>query len=206
MACYKGFMLIPAFQVSIISVFLKVPNKMPSDEKLIEAVQAGDAAAFEKLVQRHSDRFFNLGLRLTGNRADAEDILQDAFIRLWRNPFAWRPEGGLFTTWFYRVLVNLFLDRRRRFKKTEGDDALADTPDESANAEDQLLHNEQDHAIIKAVNQLPPEQNVAVQLYYYDGFSQTEAAAVMKMHVKAFESLLYRARQRLKKDILKKEG
>jgi RNA polymerase sigma-70 factor, ECF subfamily len=205
MAGYKGFMLRPAFHMSVISVYLKAPYKMHSDEKLIEAVQAGDAAAFEKLVRRHGDRFFNLGLRLTGNRADAEDILQEAFIRLWRNPFAWKREGGLFTTWFYRVFVNLFLDRRRRFKKTEGDDALADMADESANAEDQLLDNEQDYALIKAVNLLPPQQNVAVQLYYYDGFSQSEAAAVMKMHVKAFESLLYRARQRLKKDLLKKE-
>lgn len=179
---------------------------MPCDEKLIEAIQAGDATAFERLVRRHGDRFFNLALRLSGSHADADDILQEAFMRLWRNPFAWKPEGGLFTTWFYRVLVNLFLDYRRRLRKTEGDDILTDIVDGSANAEDRLLHDEQGHALIKAVSQLPPKQNVAVQLYYYDDFSQAEAAAVMKMHVKAFESLLYRARQRLKKDLLRKEG
>lgn len=177
---------------------------MQSDEQLIEAVQAGDAAAFEKLAQRHGDKFFNFALRISGSRMDAEDMVQEAFLRLWKNSFAWKPEGGgQFTTWFYKVLVNLFLDQKRRTKKTETDDILRDTPDGSLDAQALMEADADDKALLKAIQALPPHQHVAVQLFYYDGFSQIDAAAAMQMHVKAFESLLHRARQTLKKELRK---
>lgn len=179
---------------------------MQHDEQLIEAVQAGDAVAFEKLVQRHGDRFYNFTWRLCGNPHDAEDILQEAFIRLWRNPFAWKPEGGgQFTTWFHKVLINLFLDRKRRQKNTESDDILENVADGSRNVEETLEAEADDKALLKAIGTLPPHQHVAIQLFYYDGFSQADAAAAMQMHVKAFESLLHRARQNLKKQ-MKEQG
>ncbi|NDE91260.1 MAG: sigma-70 family RNA polymerase sigma factor [Alphaproteobacteria bacterium] len=180
-------------------------NIMQSDEQLIEAVQAGEAAAFEKLAQRHADRFFNFALRICGSRMDAEDMVQEAFLRLWRNPFAWKPEGGgQFTTWFYRVLVNLFLDHKRRTKKTESDDILSNMPDGALSAQALMEAEAEDKALLKAINALPPHQHVAVQLFYYDGFSQAEAAAAMQLHVKAYESLLHRARQSLKKELRRK--
>lgn len=178
---------------------------MQSDEQLIEAVQAGDAAAFESLVLRHGDRFFNFMLRLTGNRQDAEDMVQEAFIRLWRNPFAWKPQGGRFTTWFHRVLINLFLDHKRRVKKTENDDVLADIPDDGKDQEHALIDEQQDRLLVHAVGSLPPQQHAAIQLFYYDGFSQAEAASVLRMHVKAFESLLHRARHNLRKELKVRE-
>ncbi len=175
---------------------------MQSDEQLIEAVQAGEAAAFEKLAQRHAERFFNFALRICGSRMDAEDMVQEAFLRLWRNPFAWKPEGGgQFSTWFHKVLVNLFLDQKRRTKKTESDEILNDMPDGALNAQALMESEAEDKALLKAINALPPHQHVAVQLFYYDGFSQAEAAAVMQLHVKAYESLLHRARQNLRKEL-----
>ena len=177
-------------------------NVMQSDEQLIEAVQAGEAAAFEKLVQRHGDRFFNFAVRISGSRMDAEDMVQNAFLRLWRNPFAWRPEGGgQFTTWFYKVLINIFLAPKRRTKKTESDEILNDMPDGALSAQALMEAEAEDKALLKAINALPPHQHVAVQLFYYDGFSQAEAAAAMQLHVKAYESLLHRARQSLKKEL-----
>lgn len=178
---------------------------MQSDEQLIEAVQAGDATAFESLVLKHGDRFFNFMLRLTGSRQDAEDMVQEAFVRLWRNPFAWKPQGGRFTTWFHRVLINLFLDHKRRAKKTEGDDALADFPDDGKDPENTVMDEQEDRLLIRAVGNLPPQQHAAIQLFYYDGFSQAEAASVLRMHVKAFESLLHRARHNLRKELNSRE-
>ena len=83
-------------------------RESPDDESLLARVGEGDGPAFAMLVRRHSDRYYRLAYRYTARREEAEDIVQAAFIKLWETPDIWDPRrGAKFTTWFYRVVVNL---------------------------------------------------------------------------------------------------
>ena len=89
-------------------------KESPDDESLLERVGEGDGAAFAVLVRRHRDRYYRLAYRYTARHEEAEDIVQVAFIKLWETPDIWNPRrGARFTTWFYRVVVNLCLDSRK---------------------------------------------------------------------------------------------
>ena len=85
------------------------------DHELLALVQDGSGQAFAVLVERHTERFYRLAFRYLQNKAAAEDVVQDAFLKLWENPANWQPEhNSKFTTWFYRVVVNLCFDHRKR--------------------------------------------------------------------------------------------
>src|SRR3954470_7353737 len=84
-----------------------------SDEQLMARVADGDRGAFHRLAGRHLQRGLALARRLTGSGADAEEIVQEALLRVWVNAPRWRPTAA-FRTWFYRVVLNLCLNRRRR--------------------------------------------------------------------------------------------
>lgn len=106
-----------------------------SDEALADRVAAGDASAYRQLVDRHVPRTLRLARRLTGNASDAEDVTQDAFLRLWQHGHRWQAGRARFTTWFYRIVVNLCIDRRRRpaFAPLEAaGDPVDDRPDAAA--------------------------------------------------------------------------
>ena len=89
------------------------PDK--DDQELLALIQDGSHQAFAELVQRHTERFYRLAYRYAQNRETAEDLVQDAFVRLWENPASWRPDrNSKFTTWFYRIVVNLCLDWQKK--------------------------------------------------------------------------------------------
>ena len=89
------------------------PDK--DDHELLERIQDGNGQAFAALVERHTDRFYRLAYRYLQSKEAAEDVVQDAFLKLWENPALWQPQrNSKFTTWFYRVVVNLCLDLRKR--------------------------------------------------------------------------------------------
>src|SRR5436853_5567398 len=107
-----------------------------SDEDLMARIAGGDETAFRLLSRRHLSRALALARRVTGNAADAEEIVQEALLRVWTNAPRWRPTA-LFKTWFYRVVVNLCLNRRRRAPFTALDDA-GDPADPGLDAAAQL--------------------------------------------------------------------
>src|SRR5690606_25784533 len=85
------------------------------DDALLARVAAGDHPAFAQLVRRHATRFYRVAYRFTADRQEAEDVVQDAFIRLWEKPQRFEAgKGAAFSTWFYRVVVNLCLDRQKK--------------------------------------------------------------------------------------------
>src|SRR5688572_17695854 len=87
------------------------------DNELLALIQDGNGQAFGVLVERHTDRFYRLAYRYLQNRAATEDVVQDAFLKLWENPALWQPQrNSKFTTWFYRIVVNLCLDQRKKKK------------------------------------------------------------------------------------------
>jgi RNA polymerase sigma-70 factor (ECF subfamily) len=167
------------------------------DAELLRAVAGGDRAAFDRLSRRHLDRAHGVALRMTGSRADAEDVVQDGFLRLGLKPEAWRPGQAQFSTWLYRVVVNRCLDLKRRPKGTELD-AIEEPQDPDDNAEDNLMQAERGRALEAAVAQLPERQRAAIVFTYTAGLRNAEAASAMDISVKAFEALLVRAKRELR--------
>jgi len=174
------------------------------DAELLQAIAGGDRLAFDRLSRRHLDRAYGVAMRMTGSRADAQDVVQDVFLRLWQRPDAWRPGQAQFSTWLYRVVVNRCLDLKRRPKATDLD-SVEEPQDPDANAEDSLLQAERNRALDGAVNQLPERQRAAIVLTYTAGLRNAEAASAMDISVKAFEALLVRAKRELR-DYLTGQG
>lgn len=167
-----------------------------TDEQLMYATARSDAAAFQMLLNRYSQRVFGLAWRLCADKTEAEDLTQEVFFKVWRNAGAWRPQAKL-ETWLYRILYNLFIDGRRRVKiQTEllSDDIRSDddTPEQS------LVKKRMEQEIAAALNSLPDRQKEALILCYYQGLKAKEAAEILSVSQGALESLLFRARQTLK--------
>jgi RNA polymerase sigma-70 factor (ECF subfamily) len=158
-------------------------------------VAAGDAAAFRALVDRHAAMVHALAWRMLGP-ADAEDVVQESFTRLWVNAKGWAPSGGGLGGWLRRVATNLCLDRLRR-PRTVGASLLADHADDAPPADVRLDEARRQAAVAAAVRALPDRQRAAIVLTYYEGVPNSEAAAILGLGVKAVESLLVRARQAL---------
>ena len=170
----------------------------PDDRELLALIQDGSHDAFAALTRRHAGRFFRLAYRYVQSKEAAEDIVQDAFLKLWENPARWQPgRNARFTTWFYRVVVNLCLDwqKRKRPVPLEEEPAFADgreAPDAA------MMRIQEEKLLEKEIAALPERQRTAVNLCFGEGLSDREAAEVMKVNLKALQSLLMRAKATLK--------
>jgi RNA polymerase sigma-70 factor (ECF subfamily) len=170
------------------------------DEELLALVGAGDRKAYNILVERHGRRVLLMARRVTGNLADAEDVAQEAFLRVWQHAADWRDKGAKFTTWLYRVVMNLCLDRRRRAPMAPLE-AAGDPADERPTAEASVAARERERAVADALATLPDRQRAALVLSYYEGLSNAVAAEVLATSTAALESLLVRARRSLRAEL-----
>ena len=193
-----------ALTIAVGTRSVQAAELVDGDAELLRAVAGGDRAAFDRLSRRHLDRAYGVALRMSGSRADAQDVVQDVFLRLWQRPDAWRPGQAQFSTWLYRVVVNRCLDLKRRPRGTDLD-SVEEPQAPDANAEDSLLDAERSRALDDAVNQLPERQRAAIVLTYTAGLRNAEAASAMDISVKAFEALLVRAKRELR-DFLAGQG
>lgn len=176
-----------------------------NDDALMARVCRGDHAAFSILVRRHSKMFFSAAYRMSGNVQASEDIVQEAFIKLWNKPQAWDPgKGTKFTTWFYRVVTNLAIDRQRREKGFVNPVVMETIADHAPRADEALQRDEEQIMLEAAIQSLPDRQKTALNLCVYEGLSNREAADVMGIGVKALESLLMRAKAGLKTEFERK--
>ncbi len=167
------------------------------DLELIRRVASGDAAACAALVDRHLRKVTALATRLLGNAADAAEVAQDVFLRAWTQAANWQEGRGRWSTWLYRVTLNLCQDRlrRRRPQETWVEEVHGDaTPGPG----EWLARREREALLARALAELPERQREALVLFHYEGLSQTEAARVMEISVDALESLLARARRQLR--------
>ena len=193
-----------ALTIAVGTRSVQAAELVDGDAELLRAIAGGDRSAFDRLSRRHLDRAYGVALRMTGSRADAEDVVQDVFLRLWQRPEAWRPGQAQFSTWLYRVVVNRCLDLKRRPKGTDLD-SVEEPQAPDANAEDSLLDAERSRALDGAVKQLPERQRAAIVLTYTAGLRNAEAASALDISVKAFEALLVRAKRELR-DTLAGQG
>ena len=163
-------------------------------------VADGDKAAYRLLMDRHLKRCIGLARRMTGNAADAEDVAQDAFLRLWRHADRWQPGRGKFSTWLYKIVVNLCIDRSRRrsFLPLE---AAGDPADDRPDAAEGIAKAQTAKMIAAAIARLPERQRAALTLRYYEDIGNIEAAEILAVSVDAIESLLLRARRTLRAEL-----
>lgn len=179
-----------------------------SDEELMRRIGRGDRLAYGDLVRRHLGRAVAMAHRITGSRGDGEEVAQEAFLRVWIKAPGWRPgadvsgEGGSFrparfSTWLYRVVVNLSIDRKRR-PALAPLDAAGDPSDPAARADELMARSELSARVAAAVAELPERQRAALALCFYEGLSNREAAEILSLTPGAIESLLVRARRTLR--------
>jgi RNA polymerase sigma-70 factor (ECF subfamily) len=173
-----------------------------TDEELMMRIGNGDRVAFGDLVRRHLDRAVAVAQRVTGSRGDAEEVAQEAFLRVWTKAPQWRAadgdfRGARFTTWLYRVVVNLGIDRRRR-PSTSALEAAGDPADPADSALQSLEKAQLSAQVASAVATLPERQHAALTLCFYEGLSNREAAEILDLTPGAIESLLVRARRSLR--------
>ncbi len=169
-----------------------------SDEALLVAFGNGDRAAARALTLRLTPRVLGYAARLLGDRAEAEDVTQEAMLRLWRMAGQWRQGEARVTTWLYRVVTNLCTDRLRR-RRGVGLDSIEEPADDAASAEDGLARAQRLAALQEALMRLPARQRQAVVLRHVEGLSNPEIAAVMEVSVEAVESLTARGKRGLAK-------
>jgi RNA polymerase sigma-70 factor (ECF subfamily) len=167
-----------------------------ADQELMVRIANGDQGAFRQLSKRYALRALKLAQRILRNPAVAEEVVQEAFLRLWMNAPRWRPKAPP-QAWFFRIVVNLSLNEARRVVHVPleaAGDPLDPTPDAAA----QLEASELDRLIAIAIESLPLRQRAAVLLTYHEGFSNAETAAILGTSVSSVETLLVRAKRTLR--------
>ncbi|CAN7445277.1 RNA polymerase sigma factor [Phenylobacterium sp. LjRoot219] len=160
-------------------------------------VADGDPAAARALVGRKLPRIHGLAQRMLADPAEAEDVAQEAFLRVWRQAPKWRPGQAKFDTWLHRVTLNLCYDRLRRRREIPTDNP-PDVPDERPAPDRALEAQDTGRRVAAALAKLPDRQREAVVLCHYQELGNIEAAAVMDVTVEALESLLSRGRRALR--------
>jgi RNA polymerase sigma-70 factor (ECF subfamily) len=167
-----------------------------SDEVLMARVARGDEPAYRVLTRRHLPAMLGLARRILGNAADAEDVAQEAMLRVWIHAPRWQPLAA-FRTWFTRVVVNLCLDRKRR-RSWVAIDAAGEIVDPTPGVTEQVEQNEREQQLAAAIAELPARQRSAIVLTYSEGMSNTQVAEILDTSVSAVETLLMRGKQNLR--------
>ena len=170
------------------------------DSAILRRIGAGDGAACALLVDRHLRRVTALAGHMLGNRADAEDVAQEVFLRVWKQAPKWRSGEAKFSTWLHRVTLNLCTDRLRRAETGLNviGDAASDAPLPDAGLQETAVVTR----VQAALAQLPERQREAILLCHFQELGNIEAAAVLELSVEALESLLSRGRRRLRELLL----
>lgn len=169
------------------------------DDALLVLYANGDRAAARELAARHLSRVLGFATRLLGDRAEAEDVAQEAMLRLWRIAPDWRPGEAKVSTWLYRVVTNLCTDRLRLRTRRRAV-GLEDAPDIADDAQSVVaVMEERDRmaALNEALATLPDRQRQAVVLRHIEGLSNPDIAQIMEIGVEAVESLTARGKRAL---------
>jgi RNA polymerase sigma-70 factor (ECF subfamily) len=181
------------------------------DAALIRRCQRGDIEAMNELIQAYQKHVFNLAFRLSGNYDDAQDIAQEAFIRVFNSINSFRGEAN-FSTWIYRIVTNVFLDERKKqrvrdhgsldeYLELEDSSVARQIEDPSPGPEASVEQRERNEVVGQAVLALPENQRVMIALYHFQGRSYEEIADIMQLPIGTVKSRLNRARLALKEKL-----
>jgi RNA polymerase sigma-70 factor (ECF subfamily) len=164
---------------------------------VMRKVAAGDAAAYRTLVDAHLPRIVRFSERFLGSPAEAEDVAQETFLRLWTAASSYEPSARPLT-WLYRIAHNLCIDRYRKRKPETEVDENHEGGDRPSGL---MMRKQTSEQVQKALAELPERQRAALTLVHYEGLPGIEAAQVLEISVEALESLLSRARRTLRESL-----
>ncbi len=176
------------------------------DLELMLRVRRGDAESFDELLRRHRVPLVNYFSRMLQDRALAEDLAQEAFLRVYQARHRYEPEAK-FTTWLYRIATNLALNAIRDRKASaapadsegrEGDSEVVRIPDSRPTVEQRLMESDRERIIRRAVEALPANQRAAVVLHKYQEADYRQIARILRVSESAVKSLLFRAYENLR--------
>jgi RNA polymerase sigma-70 factor, ECF subfamily len=173
-------------------------STIQDDIELMQRTAKGDPSAFRSLSDEHLGSIMNFAYRMLHDRAEAQDIAQETFLRLWKDAGRYEPRARV-GTWLHRIAHNLCIDRLRRGKERPSD--LLDEQPSSQELGELLAEKRTADAVELALASLPERQRAAIVLVYHQGLANTDAAEVMGVGVDALESLLARGRQGLRQKL-----
>ncbi|MGB5078043.1 MAG: sigma-70 family RNA polymerase sigma factor [Sphingorhabdus sp.] len=174
-----------------------------SDDQLMACIMLRDHAAMRIVADRYARVAWRIAYRMLGDQGDAEDVAQESLLKLWNHADRWQDGGPGISAWLAKVATNQSLDmlRRRRFK---GDEDMPDRVDATPLADAQIEESAVQRAVQQCIEKLPERQRAAVILTYYEETPNQPASDMLNMQLKAFESLLFRARVSLRNCIVSK--
>ncbi len=190
---------------------------MDEDIKIMLEFKNGDKSAFDKIMDKYEKPIINFAYRFTWDKNSSEDLAQEVFLRVYKAAKNYLPNAK-FSTWLYKIATNVCIDYKRKIRRdtsmhrdfgagktTKGEDSkiLMDVEDKSASADKSLEERETEETVKKALASLPESQRIAVILRIYEEKSYEEISRIMEVTVPSVESLLFRARQELKKILVK---
>ena len=180
-------------------------DELSDDDGLLCAIAGGDRGAFARLMERHARPMLALATRVTRNPDDADEVVQEAFLKVWVMAPKWQANGeAKFATWLYRVVLNACLDRGRRMPFSPLEDA-GDPADPGPAGLDQAMATQRDSVLSTAMANMPTRQREALTLYYFSDLSAPQAAEILDLSVSALEALLVRGKRSLKA-VLQRRG
>jgi RNA polymerase sigma-70 factor (ECF subfamily) len=161
--------------------------RMLADEDLMQLVREGDAEAFEVIYERHSTAAFSLAYRMTGRRGSAEDVVQEAFLSLWRSGARYDRTRGSVRTWVLGIVHHRAIDALRRSmvhdRRRASDEGLEERFEAGERTDVEAARRQEAAEVRTALAELPDEQGKAIELAYFGGFSHSEIASMLDMPI-----------------------
>jgi len=171
-------------------------KKKQDDNVLLVAFAKGDRSAAQQLSERLMPKIYSHAYYRLGNIADAEDVTQEAFLKLWKIAPNWKYDKAQVSTWLYRVVYNLCKDRYRR-ATLENLSSAQEVTDGTQSPTDNIDAQYRQKALYDAMSILPENQRLAIQLRHIDELSNPEIAEIMELSIEAVESLTARGKRKL---------
>lgn len=176
----------------------------PTDIELVERVRGGDDDSFRLLVERHSRALYRSAYRVTGNAADADDVVQEAFLRSYR-ALASFDSRATFTTWLHRIAINCALDlidsRRRRDSRISDGEDLSLLASQAATPDRVVLGSEMQRAIAAAMAELTGNERTAFVLRHFEGMPLEEIGQILGTRLNATKNTVFRAVKKLRQQL-----
>lgn len=170
------------------------------EQELIAEIRQGNSGAFSNFVDQYKDLVFTLGLRLLGNREEAEEAAQDTFIKIFKSLDSFKG-GSKVSTWVYRIAYNTCLDRIKKYKKdrvfTDVDHVKEIAFSELDDALDKMVQEELSEMINRCLAKLPPEDAGVITLFYFEEKNLMEMEKALGLSVNTIKVRLFRARKKL---------
>ena len=173
------------------------------DAELLARFATGDQEAARILTDRLLPPALRQAWRILGDEAEAEDVAQEAMLRLWRQASDWRAGEARVSTWLYRVTRNLCIDRIRKRRPSAAIEDVAEPQDPAPSVLERLAQSEESRMLAQAILRLPERQRQALVLRHFEGLSNPEIGTQLDCSVEAVESLLSRARRQLADEVTK---